>query len=256
MPNTDLTHSDLLELKRWNTPTIFNGWEQITTHDVANSCISREESRDFMPHMGPMIGRAVTVRYRSGNKALKDAADPDNYRRYLEYVASIEGPKIAVVKDADGAPFFGSFWGEVNSNVHRALGCVGTITDGCIRDLDEMMNAGFKALARRLCVGHGYGHVIQFGEPEEVFGTPIQSGQLVHADKHGFLAIPPEDEAGLLEAARFMDSNECQTVIPAARGAQGKSTAETLSAIDQAIAQFRANTRKQFGRSGEFGSSE
>lgn len=253
MPNTDLSHSELLELKRWNTPTMFNGWEQITQHDVANSGVNREETHDFMPHMGPMIGRAVTVRIGMRSKEGRATADPAAYHNYLQYLAGIEGPKIAIVKDMDGAPFYGSFWGEVNSNVHRALGCVGTITDGCIRDLDEMMNAGFKALARRLCVGHGYGHVVHFGETEDVFGTTINPGQLVHADKHGFLAIPPEDEAQLLDASRFMDSNECQTVIPAAHSAHGKSTTETLAAINQAIDQFRANTQKKFGRSGELG---
>ena len=30
-----LPHADLLRLKRWNTPTIYNGWEQITRHDIA-----------------------------------------------------------------------------------------------------------------------------------------------------------------------------------------------------------------------------
>jgi len=253
MPNSHPTHSDLLELKRWNTPTLFNGWEQITTHDVANSGVNREETQDFMPHMGPMIGRAVTVRYRARSKESQSAADKTNWLRYLEYVAGIEGPKIAIVKDEDGAPFYGSFWGEVNSNTHRALGCVGTITDGCIRDLDEMMNAGFKALARRLCVGHGYGHVVHWGEPEEVFGTTVQSGQLIHADKHGFLAIPAEDEARILDAARFMDTNECQTIIPAARGATGKSTDETLASLREALKQFGTNVRNKFGGHGEFG---
>ncbi len=253
MPNSELTHADLLELKRWNTPTIYNGWEQITEHDVAVSGVNREEARDFMPHMGPMIGRAVTVRIGTRSKQAKAEADPNAYQDYLRYVAGIEGPKIAVVCDDDGAPYYGSFWGEVNSNTHRALGCVGTITDGCVRDLDEMMNAGFKALARRLCVGHGYGRVIRFGEPEEVFGTVIQSGQLVHADKHGFLAIPPEDEAQLLDASKFMDSNECKTVIPTARSANGKTTEEALASISEAIDQFRSNTRERFGRGGEFG---
>ena len=45
------------------------------------------------------------------------------------------------------------FGGEVNGNVHKTLGCVGSIIDGGIRDLDEMNNVGFKALARGLCVG-------------------------------------------------------------------------------------------------------
>jgi regulator of RNase E activity RraA len=248
-----MSHAELLELKRWNTPTIFNGWEQITSRNIAAEGINLEETTDFMPESGPMVGRAVTVQIKTKSAEARTQADSRGYRNYIDYLTTFDGPTISVVKDEDGLPFVGSFWGEVNSNVHRALGCVGTITDGCIRDLDEMKNAGFKALARRLCVGHAYVHVVDFGKPVEVFGTTIEPGQLIHADKHGFLAIPPEDEAGLLEAARFMDSNENSTLIPAARSSAGRTTAETLSAIDKALDQFTANVKEKFGGSGEFG---
>jgi len=56
-----LSHSELLQLKRWNTPTIYNGWEQITKHNAAADAFNIEECRDFMPQMGPMVGYAVTV---------------------------------------------------------------------------------------------------------------------------------------------------------------------------------------------------
>jgi len=143
--------------------------------------------------------------------------NPQGWSQYREYVASVPGPKIVIVQDLDKPAVLGSFWGEVNANTHHALGCVGTITDGAIRDLDEMTNAGFKAIARQLCVGHAYNFPIRWGCEVEVFGRKIQPGQLIHADKHGFLAIPKEDEAGLLEAAKFMDTNECNTTIAAAQ---------------------------------------
>ena len=158
------------------------------------------------------------------------------------------GPKIVVVQDLDKPRVIGAFWGEVNSNIHRALGCVGTITDGAIRDLDEMNNAGFKALARRLCVGHAFSTPVRWGCEVEVFGRKIQPGQLIHADKHGFLAIPPEDEARLLEAARFMDTNECQTMIAAARDAAGKSMNELLQCFDAAASRFGENAVAKFGK--------
>ncbi len=98
--------------------------------------------------------------------------------------------------------------------MHRALGCVGTITDGAVRDIDEMTDAGFKALARRLCVGHAFVHPVRWGCEVEVFGTKVSPGDLIHADKHGFLVIAPEEQERLLDAATFMDRNECETVIP------------------------------------------
>ena len=246
-----LSHADLLQLKRWNTPTIYNGWEQITKHDAAADAFNFEEPRDFMPQMGPMVGYAITVVIEPGNRK-HPAANPNAGAEYRSYVASVPGPKIVVVQDLDKPRTIGAFWGEVNSNVHRSLGCVGTITDGAIRDLDEMTNAGFKALARRLCVGHAHSHPVRWGGEVEVFGRKVSPGDLIHADKHGFLVVPPEDQPGLLEAVRFMDSNECNTIIPATRDTTGRSTEEILDGINAAAAQFGKNAKAKFQRDGEW----
>jgi 4-hydroxy-4-methyl-2-oxoglutarate aldolase len=248
---TKLTYADLLEMKRWNTPTIYNGWEQITRHDPAGDAFNLEECRDFMPHMGPMVGYAVTLVIEPGNPAHKKA-NPNATSEYRRYVASAPGPKIVVIQDLDKPRVVGSFWGEVNSNLHRALGCVGTITDGAIRDLDEMNNAGFKAIARRLCVGHAHSTPVRWNCDVEVFGRTIHPGTLIHADKHGFLAIPDEDQAELLAAARFMDSNECRTVIAASRGSFGKNSDEVLESLQKASAEFGKAARERFRARGEW----
>ena len=245
-----LSPSDLFQLKRWNTPTIYNGWEQITKQNAAAAAFNPEETRDFMPQMGPMVGYAVTVVVEPSNPKHREVTTAhSDYRRYL---ASVPGPKIVVVQDLDKPRVIGSFWGEVNANTHRALGCVGTITDGAIRDLDEMTNAGFKALARRLCVGHAWVTPVKWHCPVEVFGQRIEPGQLIHADKHGFFAVPKDDEPRLLEAARFMDANECNTVIPAARSAAGKPFDQVLSDMDAAGAAFRDAAKKKFSSGGEW----
>lgn len=245
-----LSHSDLLKLKRWNTPTIYNGWEQITRCDIAADAFNLEETRDFMPQMGPMVGYAVTlvIEPSSSDHAMQTNA----WAEYRQYVANQPGPKIVVVQDKDKPRVIGSFWGEVNSNVHRALGCVGTITDGAIRDLDEMTNAGFKAIARRLCVGHAHVTPVSWGGEVEVFGRVIKPGQLIHADKHGFLAIPPQDEVGLLSAAAFMDANECETVIAAARASNAGEQEDALNRLAAAGSQFRQAALAKFNRSGEW----
>jgi regulator of RNase E activity RraA len=245
-----LSHEDLLMLKRWNTPTIYNGWEQITKQDVARDAFNLEETQDFMPQMGPMVGYAVTVVIEPSNRDHK--ANSEAWSAYRRYVASQPGPKIVVIQDLDKPDVIGSFWGEVNSNVHRALGCVGTITDGSIRDLDEMTNAGFKALARRLCVGHAHVIPIRWDCNVEVFGTRISPGQLIHADKHGFLAVPKTDEGKLLDAAIFMDTNEINHVIRVARETTGKSLDEITEALDRASEAFSKDLREKFGKHGEW----
>ncbi len=245
-----LSPADLLRLKRWNTPTIYNGWEQITEHNAAADAFNLEEVRDFMPQMGPMVGWAVTVVIQPGNRA--HAVDGGRlWSEYRRYVACQPGPKIVVVQDLDKPRTLGAFWGEVNSNIHCALGCVGTIIDGGIRDLDEMNNAGFKALARRLCVGHACSTPLRWDCEVEVFGRKVQPGQLIHADKHGFLVLPFGEERWLLEAATFMDANECNTLIAAARHAAGQSAQEILKNFDAAVAAFDQAARAKFKRNGK-----
>ena len=245
-----LPHSELLKLKRWNTPTIYNGWEQITAHDRTKGHFNLEETRDFMPQMGPMVGYAVTVICEPSNPKHKE--NKNAWSEYREYLSTIPSPKIVVVRDLDKPNHVGSFWGEVNANVHRALGCVGTITDGCIRDVDEMTNAGFKAIASRMCVGHAYSTPVAWGEPVEVFGCKVNPGALIHADKHGFLIVPEEDMDALYEASSFMDANECNTVIEAARNASGKTHTEILQNLKDASSRFQSAAKEKFGKKGEW----
>lgn len=246
-----LDYSDLLKLKRLNTPTIYNGWEAITRCDRTKGFFNREETRDYMPEMGPMIGYAVTVVCEPSNPAHARGAT-EAWTKYREYLASIDGPKIVVVQDLDKPETIGSFWGEVMANTHAAFGCVGTITDGAIRDLDEMKNAGFKALARRMCVGHAYSTPVKWNCEVEVFGTRVTPGRLIHADKHGFLIIPDEDQERIVEAAAFMDANECRTVIKAARSSAGKTKQEILAMMASASAEFGKNVKEKLSGGGEW----
>jgi len=247
-------HSVMLQLKRWNTPTIFNGWEQITKRDFSKpECWNLDEVKDFQSQMGPMVGRAITVVIEPSNAEHKKT-NPDAWKQYREYVGSIPGPKIVMVQDLDKPRCIGAFWGEVNSNCHKALGCVGSVCDGAIRDVDEITNSGFHVLAKRLCVGHAHSHPVRWNCEVEVCGVKIQPGQLIHADKHGFMCIPPEDEVGLLEASVFMDINECKTVIPASRGSTGMPPEEVISRLSAAQVVYGAAVKEQnFGsKGGEF----
>ena len=246
-----ISHAELLELKRWNTPSVYNGWERITGHDTGREGFNLEPVTDYMPYMGPMVGYAVTLVTEPGNRAHVKSSS-DEIKHYWEYVASVQGPKIVVVQDLDKPVIYGSFWGEVNSNFHRALGCVGTITDGGIRDTSEMNNAGFKALARALCVGHAWSTPVRWNCEVEVFGRKVLPGQLIHADKHGFLVIPEEDQGKLLEATRFMDSNECKTMISAARNSTGNSTDQIISGFEKAVAEFKKSAEARYGGRGEY----
>lgn len=245
-----LSTGDLLRLKRFETPAVYNGWEAITKHDPARGNFNLEPVVDYMPELGIMAGYAVTVVVEPSNPKHKENADA--WTEYRQYVARIPGPKVVVVQDLDKPTPVGAFWGEVNSNTHRALGCVGSITDGAIRDVKDVAAAGFKILASRTCVGHAYSTPVRWNCEVSVFGCTIRPGQLIHADGHGFLVIPEEDQERVLDATEFLDRNECRYMIAAAKGAIGKSYDTALKEMGDASRQFRVEYDRKFGGKGEW----
>lgn len=245
-----LSESELLQLRRLATPTVFNGWEQVTRHDPAADAFNLEPVTDFMPQFGPMVGYAVTVVIGLGDSSVMSDRTINAWGEFRQYVASAPGPKVVVVQDTSKPRVLGSMWGEVGATMYRNLGCVGTITDGGVRDLAEMTSAGFKAMARRLCVGHGYGTILSWNCDVEVFGRKVRPGQLIHADQHGFLAIPPEDEPRLLEASLFMDRNEA-AVLAVAQNVDRLPQVEHIKRIDDSINSFLGAARDKYGREGE-----
>ncbi|UCF97275.1 MAG: hypothetical protein JSV89_19190 [Spirochaetaceae bacterium] len=189
---TLLSHSEFLQLKRWNTPLVYNGWEAITKHDRL-TCWNLEETRDFMPLMGSMVGYAVTVMIELSNPG-HPKNNPIAWKEYRTYVASVAGLKIVVIQDLDKPKVIGSFWGEVSGNVQRALGCVGTIVDGAIRDVDEMCNAGFKELARRLdpLPGNVDGRQLRYHAPGHAAGHPPDGARLDRSGIDDLPSLSPE----------------------------------------------------------------
>jgi len=106
-----------------------------------------------------------------------------------------------VVKDLDVPPAHGSLWGEVHATIFGALGCVGCVTDGSVRDFDEVRGMGFHFFAAGPSVSHAYVRVEAIGETVEIGGLEIAPGDLLHADQHGVLKIPPEIATELPAAA-------------------------------------------------------
>lgn len=180
---------ELEALRRYSTPTVANALE---TFGVLpnNEGFMGPEIRAFLANKGIRVGYAVTARVLADQpqSANRPAVAP---RDYWQYIADQPGPKFAVHQDLDPKPV-GAMWGEVNVNIHRALGCVGAITSGGVRDLPEAERYDFQFHATCVLVSHAYAHYVDYGGPVRVGGLTIRSGDLLHADLHGVLMIPSE----------------------------------------------------------------
>ncbi len=202
--STTLDPEVLDALKAFNTPTISNA---IETFNVRHRHLGflPHRIRCLLPDLGPMVGYAVTSQTRAD---YTDVPGPDLNADYLRYVASVPGPKVAVGQDIDDAPGLGAQFGEVNATIHQKLGCVGHVTDGCPRDLDEVHALGFHLFGLNACVSHGYIRLVDFGKPITIAGVEVRSGDLIHGDKHGICIIPPEVAPKLADACRKVEELE------------------------------------------------
>jgi regulator of RNase E activity RraA len=147
---------------------------------------------------------------------------PEQARRILpehwwDYLLSLPAPRVVVIQDLD-RPALGAFWGEVQANIHRALGCVGAITDGGVRDLEEVEALGFAFFAAQIHVSHAYVHVVDFGGPVSVGGLLVRPGDLLHGDRHGVVQIPRELAPRIPEAAGAVERQE-REIIATCQGA-------------------------------------
>ena len=75
--------------------------------------------------------------------------------------------------------------------MHQALGSLGVVTNGAVRDLD-MIADGFQFLSGTVVPSHAWVHLVSHGEPVDVCGMVTHTGDLVHADRHGAVIIPHE----------------------------------------------------------------
>jgi regulator of RNase E activity RraA len=210
---TMLNAAELEALRRYDTPTIANA---IETFDVRprTAGFASPAVRCIFPQFGTMIGYAVTARCR----AAQPAAQPYSRHGWWDAVAAAPAPRVAVIQDLDDPPV-GAFWGEVQSNIHRALGCVGAVTNGGVRDLREVEALGFQYYAGSVMVSHAYVTMVDYGTPVTIAGLEIHPGDLVHADLHGVQVIPPEIARAIPAACEAIIAKE-RTIIDLCRSPQ------------------------------------
>ncbi len=199
MPSLDPALLD--ELRRFSTPSIANGIESFDVRPH-NTGYMDASIRCLFPDLGVVSGYAATATIR--------AAEPgeSKTRDVWAGMLALPEPRLVVVQDLDMPRGVGSYWGEVNANIHQSFGGVGVITDGCVRDLDEMRALGFHAFAGSVCVSHAYVHVVDVGGSVTIGGLEVRPGDLLQGDKHGVISIPFEIASELPDAIRKVDADE------------------------------------------------
>ena len=183
-----------------DTPTVCNALEVVNPGRRAWGF----NIRPFVcvrPALSPMLGFARTVRIRAAHRPAK-RMDADGYYQYIAEGGPM--PRIAIVQDVDDTPGYGAYWGEVNTNIHFGLGCLGVVTNGSVRDIPDSQEK-FQMLAGMINPSHAFVNVVDWGGDVNVHGMEVSHANLVHADMHGAVVVPAGDaEAIVEEAAKIM----------------------------------------------------
>jgi 4-hydroxy-4-methyl-2-oxoglutarate aldolase len=199
-----LSSTELEALRRIPSPTVANAIETFGVRPRGEG-VTDARIRCQFPDFGVLLGYACTAAILSATPA--PAQRRVARTNYWEYTKQCAGPKITVVEDLSEVPG-GAYWGEVNSSIHLALGSAGVITNGSVRDLDEVRATGFHLFSSGVSVSHGFAHLEDFQIPVKVFGMTVHPGELVHADRHGAVVIPLEIAARVAHACSEIDRTE------------------------------------------------
>jgi regulator of RNase E activity RraA len=192
-------------LRKISSPSVANAIETFKVRSRHQGFMS-SEIRTLFPELGPLVGHAVPAIIRA------EPEPREGHRAstfgWWDYVLSIPAPRVVVVHDLDDPRGQGAQWGEVQANIHRALGCVGVVTDGSVRDLDEVRALGFQFAAAHVSVSHAWVHMVDFGLPVKIGGLWVNPGDLIHADQHGAVTIPMDLAPRIPEAVARVEADE------------------------------------------------
>jgi len=210
-----ITKEEFEFLRSIDTPTVCNLVEIVTPARRGAGYTVKHLHCPF-PDLPPMVGFARTVTIKAKDAfGMGDASYIQRRLDYLDYVAAEPRPTVMVIEDLDKEPGHGAFWGEVQSNVHHALGCLGTVTNGSVRDI-PMIPPGFQLLAGSIGPSHAWVHMVDYGGEVNVHGMTVRSNDLIHADRHGAVVVP-HDQIGAMKTALTGLAEREAKIIKAAR---------------------------------------
>jgi 4-hydroxy-4-methyl-2-oxoglutarate aldolase len=198
-----LTPEELATLRTISTPTVCNAIETFNVRSRNEGFMDSTITCRF-PELGAVVGYAVTAKIRA---AEPPRIEVPHSKVWTEF-ERVPKPWVVVIEDLDYPNPAGSFWGEVNASVYKALGAVGTITNGGVRDLPEVRATGFQFFSSCVLVSHAYVHVVEYGGPVLVGGLTVRPGDLLHGDEHGVASIPHEIAGEILKAAQAIEAAE------------------------------------------------
>jgi 4-hydroxy-4-methyl-2-oxoglutarate aldolase len=200
LPPGALTPAQLEHLCRLSTCIVASAIEVFDLR-LPNTGFANSAVRCMFEDLPPVAGYAATARIRTATPPMEGGEYSYARTDWWNHVLSVPPPRIVVIQDTDDKAGVGAFVGEVHACILQALGCVGVVTNGAVRDLREVRSTGLQMFAGNISVSHAYAHIFDFGGPVEVGGLKVRPGDLIHGDLNGVHCVPTETLPRVLSTA-------------------------------------------------------
>jgi 4-hydroxy-4-methyl-2-oxoglutarate aldolase len=205
-----LTEGELDALRQFDTCMVANAVETFNVR-LHNTGFTNASIHCMFEDAPPMVGYAATARLRSGEPPMVGSTFHDR-GNFWNSILEIPSPRILVLEDKDNPPGRGAFVGDMHAAILKALGCIGYLTNGAVRELPAVREMGVQLFAGSVAVSHAYAHIFDIGAAITVGGMEVSPGDLLHGDRHGVLMIPAKIAAAVPAAAAEIQRAE-QKVI-------------------------------------------
>ena len=204
-------------LREFDTCTISNAIETFNVR-LRNVGFTSSKIRCMFEDMPPIVGYAATARLRTEEPPIAGGQYAD-HTGWWNSILQVPAPRIVILEDMDKPPGLGAFVGDAHAAILRALGCVGFVTDGAVRELPAVREIGLQLFAGNVAVSHGYAHMFHLGEPVRIGGMDVRPGDLIHGDRHGLVSVPRQIAADVPAVASRLRQAE-QSVIDFCRSSE------------------------------------
>jgi 4-hydroxy-4-methyl-2-oxoglutarate aldolase len=196
-------------LRGLDTCTVSNAIEAFQLR-LRNAGFANSSVRCIFEDLPPMVGYAATARLRSGEPPI--AGFYHDRTDWWNSILQVPAPRVAVLQDLDEPSGIGAFLGDMHAAILRALGCVGYVTNGAVRELPRVRGMDLQLFAGNVAVSHAYAHIFDFGSPVTVGGLEVRPGDLLHGDRHGVLTVPRKIAGEIPAAAAKLQAAEHRVI--------------------------------------------
>lgn len=196
------------ELLRIDTPTLANAIERLAVRNPISGFCNRT-LRCLTPQLGVLCGYAVTAEVETMNADVPGGLDA-TFVDLCQAVLDTAEPAVVVLRESSGLPEFSAHCGECMAKSFQRAGAHGIVSNGAVRDFDEMSELGFRCFATGFVPSHGNFRVVRIQVPVTVCGLQIQPGDLLHGDVNGLLKVPRAGRNDILQEVGAVRAAEQQ----------------------------------------------